>query len=800
MLRLDSPIINRVPGSSDEPTMTVEGDITSLAGVGPMDAFDLNNYGYLGMDSVGQSGTFYTIMLRFEITDLSSNGLNTFLLGRGEADASNVGLDSRITSNGHLSVRQWSGSTFLSSLGIAAFPAMTVGPTYTLFFTIDVTRGATGKGAFARLYDETGTLLGQAGETAYSGSGQRTMSPHVVVGGSPYFTNSGYTNPDGSDVIIHQVRHYQLSALMSGTVMQEIAAGTDDHFGDALAMWTGDGPLTQVYRASGIYARGVTEGRQSAWLLEIDLGGEVIRVATDEATVTSRDVNDDVLFHTGMDDISVPASVDRLTVAVSAGNRETWGQYRAHFGPIRGRRFRLWRWYEGQILEDSYLVMDGVIDSATWGDPARPDALTMTLSRDARGLAIVYPPPDHIVDDEGWTQNSGKYIDDSLKQQHYPTVIGSPGDSGNGPVSAPPYLGTPAMLVQHKTTEHIVVIAGHHVDATNVRLFNRTQGTRTGDVAVVNTVDEKGNKVAVVDVYNEWTSGNLAIAGDEIYTGWGRGSTYGVGLTHRGQPVLGLGDLLIWGADTLSTAQWDFAEMYARRAGLNRYRIDTYWNTPMLWEDWLQANIMGLFPIEEVQGPRGRFYREVVTEADPNHVQAVLATQGSGAGRKVERISGIVETDGDIVNTLEIDYAARPTTGTARRKLNLGPRKGPVPGPPGGAQLTLNGSNFRAATSATFFGPRYQRLEVPVTWDPVTANLIGRHVMSVSALPGRRATYRGGEDLLDLYEYATVRVRDTSYGANLDDVLGVVEGITIRSDGVDLVVYFPDDPVAGTLT
>lgn len=535
--------------------------------------------------------------------------------------------------------------------------------------------------------------------------------------------------------------------------------------------------------------------------MTLDLGGEVIRVATRESSVTSRDTGDDVRFFAGLDPMDVPSSVDRLTVVVSAGTRETWAEYRAHFGPIRGRRFTVRRWYAGQVLEDSYLVMDGVIESAQWGSPDRPDALTLTLSRDARGLAIVHPPPESVLDLDGWTQNSGKYIDDSLLQSHYPTVIGTPGDSGNGPVSAPPYLGTPAMLVQHKTVEHFVVIAGHHVAASNVRLFNRTTGARTGDVAVVNTVDEKGNKVAVVDVYNEWTDGsNLDVAGEELYVGWGRGSTYGAGLTHNGQAVLGLGDLLIWGADQLSTAQWDFGEMAARRAGLNRYRVDTYWNTPMLWEDWLQANILGTFPIEEVQGPRGRFYREVVTEADPNQVQAVLATHGSGAGRRVERIAPITESGDTIVNTLEIDYAARPTTGTARRKLNIGPRKGKVPGPPGGAQLTLNGANFKATTSATFFGPRYEYLEVPVTWDPVTVNLIARHRLSVSALPGRRTTYRGGDELLDLYEYATVRVRDTSYGAGLANVLGVVEGLTIREDGVDLVIHFPDDPLSGTPT
>ena len=50
------------------------------------------------------------------------------------------------------------------------------------------------------------------------------------------------------------------------------------------------------------------------------------------------------------------------------------------------------------------------------------------------------------------------------------------------------------------------------------------------------------------------------------------------------------------------------------------------------------------------------------------------------------------------------------------------------------------------------------------------------------AVPGLRTRYLGGEELLALYEYAHVQVRDTSFAVDID-AIGIVEGISIRSGG-----------------
>ena len=558
-----------------------------------------------------------------------------------------------------------------------------------------------------------------------------------------------------------------------------------------------------TFRAGGVYPRAITEGTSGVWLLEIDLGGEIIRVATRETVIESREIGDEVLFYTGLDDLSSPLSVDSVSLRVQAGSRETWAQYRNHFGPVRGRSCRLRRWFAGQVLEDAYLIIDGVVASASWGAPGAPDLLDIKIERDVRSKSVPHPPANAVVDETAWPQNVGKYIGDNIRLSQYPTVIGTPGDSGNGGATAPPFLGSPGLYVFDANIGDYIVIAGHHVAAQGVRLWNTTQNDNTGATAlpVTNGFDSRNNPVAYVDVRGNWQGGTSIEPEDEVFVGWGRDPTaWGPGLTHRGQPVLGLGDLLIWGADQLSTARWDFAQMHAQREALNLYRIDTYWNESMLWEDWVQANIIKQFPVVEVQGPRGRYYRRIETETNPRNIQGRIATFRSGSGRRVERIAAVTEVGGDIVNTLEIDYGARPTSGTARRKLNIGPTKGPVPGPPGGAQITVNAANFLATTSNTFYGPRYRYENIPITWDPVTASLIGRYILSTQALPGRRTRYRGGNDLLDFYEYATIEIYDTSFGANFDGVLGIIEGITITPNGADLDVFVPDDPIAGNLT
>lgn len=554
-------------------------------------------------------------------------------------------------------------------------------------------------------------------------------------------------------------------------------------------------PVPVARFGSGIFAEAIIAGKhgEGVWLLDVDTGGEILRFANRPVSVESRDLGSHVLYEGGLSDFDSPVSIDSASLQLGAPTRQAWDAFRNQLGPLRGRRARLRRWYEGLYLEDAYLLLDGTVEGAAWGDPSAGDSLAITIGRSAEALALTWPRPTAIYDTDNFTQNAGVTIDEGLVGQNYPTVIGAPGDAGTG--RGDPFLGSPAGIVSRLTLNRWILIAGHHVAATSVKVWNNSQNDFIAQATVVNSYDLNGHPVALVDTAAEtWSGGTVINREDELFVGWSR--EWGVGLTHRGRPVTGLGDLLIWGVETLSRAHWDRAEMEAQRASLNRIRIDTYWNEGMTWESWVQANVMGAYPVVEVQGPGGRYYRLIEFETDERKVQMRLATAGN-AGRRVERLTPLTEFDGDIYNTIEVDYGARPTTDVARRKLVVGPTKGVIPGPPGGAQITTTASDFRAATSVGYYGPRYRYLELPTTWDSSTAALVARWTLADHALPGRRARYLGGDELLALYEYAHVRVIDSSFGVDID-AIGLVEDLVITSAGVEIQVYWPEDPLAST--
>lgn len=538
----------------------------------------------------------------------------------------------------------------------------------------------------------------------------------------------------------------------------------------------------------GTIGRAITLGQRGAWLLELDMGSEVVRVSTEPLSVVSRVAGDEVSFAPGLVDFDAPITLDSLAVSVRGRSTRTWSEFRRSLGPLRGRRFVLRRWYPDQVLEDALVLLEGTIEQVGYADPGAPDTLRCTLSRSSRALSRVYPSSRMAVDADTWPGAGSSFIG-----QPYPVIFGAPGSRTKTSEGAVPQVATPGLLVTTDTLDKRLLVAGHHVEAAQVRVLKRgPNGSERATIAVVNELDGLGAPVATAQMVGAFTL--APTDADEYLVGWDRFTGWGRGLLHRGRVIEGLGDLLLWGAETLTTSRWDLAQLEGQRASLNRFTIDAYWNDPLVWEDWVQKNVLGVFPIEEIAGPRGRYYRAIVYETDARRIRATLATSGSGSGRRVERISGVDEGTGEIINSVEVSYQAYELTDAMRSRLSVGPRAGQVP-MYSGLNLDTAASDFRAAASDTYFGERSTQLEVPQVWDPSTALLLAQALIGGSALPGRRAAYLGGPDLLDLAEYDTVELWDNSAGACFLGELAIVETITIVAAGVQLELYVPDDPL-----
>ena len=98
---------------------------------------------------------------------------------------------------------------------------------------------------------------------------------------------------------------------------------------------------------------------------------------------------------------------------------------------------------------------------------------------------------------------------DGLIGQPYPTIIGSPGASG---AVDRPFLGAPAAVVSRLTLQHFVLIAGHHVAATQVYLFNDSKND-SGVFNVINTQDLEGRPVRPDRHVRRLHRGHLRVSG-----------------------------------------------------------------------------------------------------------------------------------------------------------------------------------------------------------------------------------------------------------------------------------------------
>lgn len=533
-------------------------------------------------------------------------------------------------------------------------------------------------------------------------------------------------------------------------------------------------------------------GRKGYWLLEFELGGRPWRFATEEVTINSRELGGDVVFSSGLTGINFELETETATLEVRAADPITWARSRRRLGPLTARPFILRRWYQGD-LEDSQVALQGTIEAAAFGDSRQPTRLALKLARDLEGQGAVVPTPemqitsDTLLSGSGVSSNSPSSIG-----QWYPVILGTPGTRQNASDTSAPSGASPAFpWVCPAMSAWTYLIAGHEVEAGEVWVWDMGASVPTPFVATVDTIqDDLGRTISTISVSQGTIPGE---DGREILIGWQRYARSGTdpdagpGLLHNGTPVVGLGDLLIWGYDALSTAAVDWAEMYSRRASLNRFRVDAVINEPVNWEEWLQSEVLGLFDIEPVHGPHGLYYREIEYTADPVHVRAKLTTEPGGAGWRVQR-EGQIEDSGDpVYNQISLRFGPYMMSTTAFEfTRTLGPSPSRYEGwtpynPDGSGGNNLNFQSPLAVYSTKFYKVRSKQWKSVIIWQTAAATALLQKKLEKHAVPAQMVTYQGGYELADLREYDTVELEDTREGADFPaGTLAIVWRITLE--------------------
>jgi hypothetical protein len=453
--------------------------------------------------------------------------------------------------------------------------------------------------------------------------------------------------------------------------------------------------------------------------------------------------------------------LDPESVSVTVKGSEPWGALRNALGPFTGRTFALRLWYPDQVLEDAYIALQGEIDAPGFAGPTTPNSLHLSLKRSEAALSVEMISSRLTIRTETWGSHD---FDSRLEGQAYPIVIGHPGD-GAGAAS-------PALYVNN--VDEQVMIAGHHVDASTVRIIDQSDAGTFYDLPVTNGLDDILNPVAMVDL-----TGSFAVIdkGKAFFASFSAAN--GGGVKDGNRVVSGLGDVLIWGSKNFSRAVFDLGQMEAQRLYLNRYQIDTVINQlGVTWEDWVQQNLIDLYNLEVVNGPRGIYYRQVRYDASAAEVVATLTTGARDGGIRVSRESEIVETTEDIYNQITVQFGAIGMSSSSySRSSVVGPNRDASTG-----QIP----DAICLRSFGVYGLRPKTIGTLTTWDQSTGDRLARDAVLRYAMPKPVTTYRGSTELFRLTKGSVVRVNDTVGGAAFSSALARVTDLAFGSSNTAL--------------
>ena len=536
-------------------------------------------------------------------------------------------------------------------------------------------------------------------------------------------------------------------------------------------------------------ARSQIAGRLGYWLVEIDLGGELLRYSTEALDVPTAD-GSTLKFRAGLVGFSAAyGDLDQQGITIEDPSR-VWAVLAA-----QGQRFdrlpaTLRRWYSGMVWEASRLALDGLASAPVYGYPSAPGRLDLELRSTVADLGRVLPQPQQVVDATTWPVAGSALVDDTIVGAYYPVVIGKPGNLDPGPA-------VPALLVESigwvgalapygGYTASKLLVAGHSVAATEVTVHDMSAKPSAPMVRpIIETVDKLGQVVSCID----WqvSSGSPYAFGGEPGRKWFTGWHEGGGLQRRGALVRGLADVLEWLAVEHSDLAVDVGALRAQGATLNRYKVDATINGPVNALDWIRSTLESVYPIREVRGARGAYWAHVRHDWAASDAVAHLSTELG----QVRREGPLGLRDAEVFNEITVEYDQTQLAGRYRRlaMVTAEARRPTIGAKTADARVA---GSLRCAVSQATYGVRPMTVQAPTIGDEATAFRVARDLADAQAMPRRWGRWSGSLELESLPILSPVVLTDPE--AALDQVLAVVESIEVRERDVVLELTLHEEP------
>jgi len=541
------------------------------------------------------------------------------------------------------------------------------------------------------------------------------------------------------------------------------------------------------------------------WLLDLDVGGVIYRIADQPLTVQrkagSRALRlygvapaETVVYVAGLPEMSLPLVEEgnlARSIAISVEGDQDWAEIESRGYSLERSEGILRWWREGTNLEQSRIVLRGILVGVSYGE--RGEGLTANLTRDPLITGRMIPPAGAVASASTWPVTSSRNLASNVVGQFYPIVIGQPGYAGDG-VHPDPVI--PALLVEyHATASNSRLLLGLGIlqapdttyriaNASKANASDPTYAGSAGNASDFGTMQDLQGRTVT---YAALTSDVLGDLGDSYYYGLGgTDAARGAGIPNPFGPghLRGAGDVIRW-ALLQSDRPADRAAMATYADDLSAYAVDTYINRQVDPWIWLESEILGWIGAVAIDGPDGIYLRPIRYDLTAESAVAHLI-----AGRDVERSGNLTRARDPIVNEITILYRRRADGGWGKQ-VTLTAQAGALTGAePGLSADSRIYASALAARSQAIYGVRPHTIELAHVYDDTTAVLVAQRRLERSALPKRIVRYEGGIglDVLTVGDAVTI----TDPGLYLDAQVAIVGDLELSTESVQIDLILGD--------
>ncbi len=457
------------------------------------------------------------------------------------------------------------------------------------------------------------------------------------------------------------------------------------------------------------------EAGPGAWLLELTLGGLVYYISDVEVDVLTA-AGESIHYRAGL----TIGSYEQVLAAQGDAGGELSVALEADIGEevpllVQARGIDLsagsgelsYLPGDADTHEERLVALIGVVDEPVYGAPDQLlEVLVFSLRQAITDDAGLVPDPSLRITDAAF---SAFVLPDAAKEVQMPFVFGFPGAFTDLDGTASTAGATPGTRIEG-VLDHRIVIAGHHVQAAFVEVYDSDDNSDT--LAVTNDTDDYGRPYAWVE---RDIAGTINWGEDIYWIAW----YPGVGGSGLATPFAASSALQ--GAGTLARYLLSMASIPVDDRSIagaaawldRRFELGGYGDNALSPWDLLRDEIAPLLPVALVPGAAGMrvvIWRPGATAADA--VEHLV----EGEGCFLQSGISYDKKSGDVINKVTLEYALDGRAGEPRRVITLTPD----PDPLNPAEWATDHSRVSAAR----YGTHAVTLSSPYVWEDKTAALI----------------------------------------------------------------------------